>query len=110
MDNSAVTMAAKIRAPPAAFPEIRLKIFGPQHPDVASILYNLANLYVELSKQAQAEPLYQRSLEMVEKAFGPAHPKVVRRLRSLAELYRAQGRSDEAARLDSRLQGMEKTV
>jgi tetratricopeptide (TPR) repeat protein len=43
---------------------------GPDHPNVAIRLNNLAALYQAQGKYAEAEPLYQRSLAIVEKALG----------------------------------------
>ena len=49
---------------------------GPNHPDVATNLNNLAGLYYTQGQYAEAEPLYTRSLAIREKAFGPDHPAV----------------------------------
>ncbi len=53
---------------------IREKALGPDHPDVATSLNNLAELYRAQNQYAQAEPLYKRSLAIREKAFGVSHP------------------------------------
>ena len=53
---------------------IREKALGPDHPDVAQSLNNLAGLYDSLGDYAKAEPLYKRSLGIWEKALGPEHP------------------------------------
>ena len=37
-------------------------------------LNNLAYLYQDLGRYADAEPLYRRSLAINEKALGPEHP------------------------------------
>ncbi len=50
-------------------------------------LNDLANLYREQGKYAQAEPLYQRALHIWEQALGPDHPQVAYRLNGLASLY-----------------------
>jgi tetratricopeptide (TPR) repeat protein len=42
--------------------------FGPEHPDVATSLNNLAMLYQDQGKYAEAESLYQRALRIWEKA------------------------------------------
>ena len=44
---------------------------GPEHPDVATSLNNLAMLYYDQGQYAKAEPLYQRALAIREKALGP---------------------------------------
>ena len=51
----------------------------------------LAELYREQGHYAKAEPLYKRSLKILEAAHGPDHPYVAASLNNLAELYRAQG-------------------
>ena len=71
---------------------IREKALGPEHPDVAQSLNNLAGLYSSQSHYADAEPLYKRALGISEKAFGPAHPSVATSLNNLAVLYETQGK------------------
>ncbi len=70
---------------------IQEKALGPDHPDVATTLNNLAEIYRNQGRYAEAEPLHKRSLEISEKAFGPDHPDVATSLNNLAELYRNQG-------------------
>ena len=69
---------------------------------MATSLYNLANLYTTQGNYTKAEPLYKRSLDILEKALGPNHPDVATSLENLAELYRATNRSAEAKKLDGR--------
>ena len=59
-------------------------------------------LYDNQSKYAEAEPLYQRSLAIVEKALGPEHPDVAKSLEDYAGLLRATGRVSEAAKMEAR--------
>jgi len=75
---------------------------GPDHPDVATSLNNLASLYQDQGDYASAEPLYKRSLAILEKALGPDHPYVAGSLENLALLYRATKRSSEADVLEQR--------
>ena len=54
---------------------IREKQLGPDHPDVATSLNNLADLYRSMGRYAEAEPLYRRSLAIREKrSSGPTTP------------------------------------
>jgi tetratricopeptide (TPR) repeat protein len=53
---------------------IREKVLGPNHPDVAQSLNNLASLLYTKGDYAGAEPLYRRALAIDEKALGPDHP------------------------------------
>ncbi|UVJ44301.1 tetratricopeptide repeat protein [Pseudomonas sp. LS1212] len=70
---------------------IRMKALGPEHPDVATSLNNLAELYVAQGLFTKAEPLHQQALAIRMKALGPEHPDVATSLDNLAELYVAQG-------------------
>jgi tetratricopeptide (TPR) repeat protein len=70
---------------------IREKVLGPEHPDVAQSLNNLAELYRKLGNYSQAEPLYQRSLAILEKVMGKEHPLVALSLNNLALLYQEMG-------------------
>ena len=49
-----------------------------------------------MGRYADAEPLYRRSLAILEAKLGPDHPDVATGLNNLAALYRAQGRYAEA--------------
>ena len=46
------------------------KALGPEHPDVATNLNNLAALYSDQSRYAEAEPLYQQALAIRDWALG----------------------------------------
>jgi len=65
-------------------------------------LNNLAMLYQDQGRNAEAEPFHQRALAIAEKALGPDHPDVGNDLLCLAQLSRARGRYAEAARLIKR--------
>lgn len=75
---------------------------GPDHPNVALSLSNLAELYEAQKEYAKAEPLYKRSLEILEKEFGQDSPFLVPTLLNMASLYNNIGRKDEADRLMER--------
>ena len=47
------------------------KALGPEHPDVATSLNNLALLYYGQGRYADAEPHFQRALAILEKATRP---------------------------------------
>lgn len=46
---------------------------GPDHPNVGQSLNNLAGIYHDQGRYAEAEPLYQPALEIWETALGPDH-------------------------------------
>ncbi len=55
-----------------------------------------------MDADGDAEPLYKRSLAILEKALGPEHPNVAMSLNNLALLYEAQGRYGDAEPLYKR--------
>jgi len=75
---------------------IRKKALGPEHPDVATTLRNLAELYGVQGQYAKAEPLDQQALAIDKKALGPEHPSVASDLNNLAVLYKTQGQYAKA--------------
>ena len=81
---------------------IRERLSGPEHPDVAANLNNLAVLYVETGRYAEAEPLYKRALNIDEKSLGSEHPSTATELNNLADLYETTGRYSEAEPLYKR--------
>jgi tetratricopeptide (TPR) repeat protein len=77
-------------------------VLGPDHPWVALSLNNLANLYDQQGRYADAELLYKRALVSREKALGPDHPDVTTSLNNLASLYDGKGRYVDAEPLYKR--------
>src|SRR6266571_2119735 len=71
--------------------EILERTRGPEHPDTAIGLNNLAMLYRNTGGYAKAELLYQRALKIYEKALGPEHPDTATSLHDLAGLYDDMG-------------------
>jgi tetratricopeptide (TPR) repeat protein len=71
---------------------IRERALGPDHPDVAESVNNLAVLYYHQGKYAEAVLLSQRALAITEKALGPEHLIVATHLNNLASLYDKQGK------------------
>jgi len=82
--------------------DITEKEFGPDHPDVATILNNLGVLYRSEGDYDAAEPLYKRSLGIREKALGPDHPEVATSLNNLGVLYASKGDHEKAEPLYKR--------
>jgi tetratricopeptide (TPR) repeat protein len=76
--------------------EIYEQVPGPEHPDVAITLSNLASLYWDQTRYDLAEPLLLRSLSILEQALGPDHSDVATSLNVLALLYKAQNRYAQA--------------
>ncbi len=85
------------------------KALGPDHPDVALSVNNLAGLLGDQGQYAAAEPLYRRSLAIREKALGPDHPDVATSLNNLAFLLIANGQSKPVISALNRSLGIEST-
>jgi tetratricopeptide (TPR) repeat protein len=81
---------------------INEKVLGPEHPETATSLNNLAGLYDATGAYAVAEPLYRRALAIREKALGPEHPDTANSLSNLADLYRVTGGYAKAETLNQR--------
>ena len=65
--------------------------FGPENPDYALCLNNLAVLYESMGEYTKAEPLYMEALEIDRKALGDSHPDYALALNNLAALYHSMG-------------------
>jgi tetratricopeptide (TPR) repeat protein len=72
------------------------KSYGPDHPNIAAYLNNLAQLLQATNGMAEAEPLMRRALAIDEKSYGPDHPLVAGALNNLAQLLQATNRMAEA--------------
>ncbi|KAF3830831.1 hypothetical protein GH733_002069, partial [Mirounga leonina] len=107
--------------------EIREKVLGKDHPDVAKQLNNLALLCQNQGKYEEVEYYYQRALEIYQTKLGPddpnvaktknnlmkinpfgcmlkkeknANPTVTTTLKNLGALYRRQGKFEAAETLE----------
>ncbi len=69
---------------------------GPDHPNTASGLNNLAHLLSVTNRLTEAEPLMRRALAINEASYGPQHPDVATSLNNLAQLLKATNRLAEA--------------
>ncbi len=69
---------------------------GPEHPDTATALNNLAQLLQATNRLAEAEPLMRRALVIAEASYGSEHPKVATCLGNLGQLLQATNRLAEA--------------
>jgi tetratricopeptide (TPR) repeat protein len=76
--------------------------YGPDHPDVATTLNNLAIVLRTQGDLAGARPLLERALAIREARLGPDHPDTAQSLNSLAESLRVQGDLDSARPLHER--------
>jgi tetratricopeptide (TPR) repeat protein len=64
---------------------------GPDSPDTAGVLNNLAAVLESEGNYAEAESLYRRSLDICEKRFGPSDPHTAVALDNLAGALESRG-------------------
>jgi tetratricopeptide (TPR) repeat protein len=81
---------------------IREKVLGPEHPETAESLNNLASLLWAQDNLAGARPLCERALAISEKVFGREHPKMATSLNNLALVLSDQGDLTDARPLFER--------
>ena len=66
---------------------MRERASGPDDPDVAASLNDLAGLYRELGRYGEAEPLYRRALGIKEKLLGQNHPALASNLNVMMSCF-----------------------
>jgi tetratricopeptide (TPR) repeat protein len=71
-------------------------------PDNPLYLNEAGYIAYTVGRYSEADPLYQRSLAIIEKALGKDHPFMATSLNNLALLYQAQGKYDQAELLYQR--------
>lgn len=76
--------------------------YGPDHPNTATFLSNLATVYQGLDKDAEAESLIKRALAIYQKSPLSKSRHIVNVLGNYAALLRKMGRDAEAAKLEAR--------
>jgi len=73
-----------------------------EHPEVAAITNNLAEVCHLLGRFREAETLYRQAIMILEKALGPDHSDVAMALNNLASVYQDEQRYAEAEPLFQR--------
>ena len=88
--------------PLAQVPALLERALGPDHPALAVVRGNLAQLLVHEGHDDQAEPLFKQSLTQLEKIHAADDPEVAQAMVALAECYARQGRYTESELLFKR--------
>jgi tetratricopeptide (TPR) repeat protein len=76
--------------------ELREKMLGANHPDVASGLHDLSLLRTEEAGYEQALRLAKRALDIYEKAYGPEHALTLKAVKNVGGIYWKMGKFEEA--------------
>src|SRR5215470_5561503 len=82
--------------------ETRKRILGPDDPDLAAAIHDLAVTYYYMGDYPKVEPLSNRALAIQEKALGRNHPQVAASLNLLTVLYLNKGDYEKAELLSKR--------
>jgi tetratricopeptide (TPR) repeat protein len=67
------------------------RVYGPDHPEVATSVNNLGSVLRDLGDLAGARVAFERALAIDERAYGPDHPNVARDVNNLGGVLRALG-------------------
>jgi tetratricopeptide (TPR) repeat protein len=73
-------------------------VLGPEHPDTAQTLGNLAALYHDQGKYELAAPLFQRAMAIYEQKLGADHPSTTRVRENYANLVQKMKQKTKAVR------------
>ena len=79
--------------------EIREKCLGPNHPDVAKQLNNLALLCQNQNKYDEVEMYYKRAIEIYARSLGPDDPNVAKTKNNLASAFLKQQKYKDAEQI-----------
>lgn len=75
---------------------------GANDPRIPQSLNNLANCYRQQGKFADAEPVYQRAIDIKSRLSGPVSPDLVPILENYAKMLRAANRPAEADKMEAK--------
>jgi tetratricopeptide (TPR) repeat protein len=78
------------------------QVFGPEHPDTATIFHALGALLRNQSQYVQSEKLFQRALAIREQVLTADHPDTATTLDEFGDLYLVWGKFNEAELLYQR--------
>jgi len=76
--------------------DLRQKVYGKEHPEVASALNDLAETYYRNDRVNEAEKLHRKALAIRKKIFGTNNADVATSLNNLGEVFRKKHRYTDA--------------
>ncbi|CAB9507431.1 Kinesin light chain [Seminavis robusta] len=76
--------------------DIRKRILGADHRDIAVMWYNLATIYLEKGEDQTAMKLYSESLRVERRALGEKHPEISLTLQHLGQMHQERGELEKA--------------
>jgi tetratricopeptide (TPR) repeat protein len=76
--------------------ERRRRVLGPDHPDVALALYNIADVLYQEHRYAESATLFREALDIQRHALGARHPDTLDSNARLASVLALMNKKDEA--------------
>ena len=76
--------------------EISEKVYGPDHPTVATMVNNLGSVLQDLGELQEAKKCFERALKIDENVYGPDHLSVAITVNNLGLVLRDMGNLQEA--------------
>ena len=76
--------------------EIRIKVLGDEHENVATSYHNIGNVYYVQGNYSEALTYYFKALEIYKKVLGDEHINVAALYNNMGHIYSAQGNYSEA--------------
>ena len=90
--------------------DLARRVYGEEHPEVATSMVALAAALASRSQQAEALPIYREALAMRERLLPPDHPGIIEATRLLAGNLHTLAELDEAEALHRRALAMTRRV
>ncbi len=81
---------------------IRKKVFGEEHPDVASSYHNIGVNYYAMGDYEKALEFQNKALSIRKKVFGEEHPQVAWSYNEIGAAYYAMGDYEKALEFDNK--------
>ena len=83
--------------------DIRRRVLGENHPELANTRFTLARMYLQQRRYAESERLALAAYEPMLRSVGAEHERTVRIERLLENLYDQWGKPDKAAEWRAKL-------
>ena len=80
---------------------IREQQLGPEHPETAGTIHDLARFWEAQGNNEEASVWYARALAVREQALGAHHPKTTETRKRLIALLHTMGQHEEAAKIEA---------
>lgn len=80
-----------------------MRILSDEHPDTLTTMHNLASIYWDQGRTAEAAGIQEEVLQNCRRVLGDEHPGTLATMYNLATTYWRQGREAEAAGIQEKV-------